>query len=122
MTSVAKHTILKLLEDIRCASAAYHHRHDFPIRFRMTKVFQATRLLLLRLSTQPKLNQQPEPGGLANASPFSLRVPGPHAPIRIRRRYALRASGLLRKVDGPTAAQPINHVRASAHEKPLAQG
>jgi IS1 family transposase len=27
MTSVAKHTILKLLEDIGCACASYHHRH-----------------------------------------------------------------------------------------------
>ena len=27
MTGVAKHTILKLLEDMGCACAAYHHRH-----------------------------------------------------------------------------------------------
>lgn len=27
MTGVAKHTILKLLEDIGCACASYHHRH-----------------------------------------------------------------------------------------------
>ncbi|MGB8030389.1 MAG: IS1 family transposase [Terracidiphilus sp.] len=27
MTGVAKHTVLKLLEDIGCARAAYHHRH-----------------------------------------------------------------------------------------------
>ncbi len=27
MTGVAKHTILKLIEDMGCACAAYHHRH-----------------------------------------------------------------------------------------------
>lgn len=27
MTGVAKHTVLKLLEDLGCACAAYHHRH-----------------------------------------------------------------------------------------------
>ncbi len=27
MTGVAKHTVLKLLEDMGCAAAAYHHRH-----------------------------------------------------------------------------------------------
>jgi hypothetical protein len=27
MTGVAKHTILKLLEDMGCACAAYNHRH-----------------------------------------------------------------------------------------------
>jgi hypothetical protein len=27
MTGVAKHTILKLLEDVGCACAAYHHVH-----------------------------------------------------------------------------------------------
>jgi hypothetical protein len=27
MTGVAKHTVLKLLEDMGCACAAYHHRH-----------------------------------------------------------------------------------------------
>ena len=28
MTGVAKHTILKLLENIGCACAVYHHRHE----------------------------------------------------------------------------------------------
>ncbi len=27
MTSVAKHTVLKLIEDMGCACAAYHHRN-----------------------------------------------------------------------------------------------
>jgi len=27
MTGVAKHTVLKLLEDMGCAGAAYHHRN-----------------------------------------------------------------------------------------------
>jgi hypothetical protein len=27
MTGVAKHTVLKLVEDMGCACAAYHHRH-----------------------------------------------------------------------------------------------
>jgi IS1 family transposase len=34
MTGVAKHTILKLLEDIGCASAAYHHRYVRNLRVR----------------------------------------------------------------------------------------
>jgi IS1 family transposase len=34
MTGVAKHTILKLLEDIGCACAAYHHRHVRGLRVR----------------------------------------------------------------------------------------
>lgn len=34
MTGVAKHTILKLLEDIGCACAAYHHRHVRGLRAR----------------------------------------------------------------------------------------
>ena len=34
MTGVAKHTILKLLEDIGCACAAYHHRHVRALRVR----------------------------------------------------------------------------------------
>jgi IS1 family transposase len=34
MTSVAKHTILKLLEDLGCACAAYHHRHVRGLRAR----------------------------------------------------------------------------------------
>lgn len=34
MTGVAKHTVLKLLEDIGCACAAYHHRHVRRIRVR----------------------------------------------------------------------------------------
>jgi len=34
MTGVAKHTVLKLLEDMGCAAAAYHHRHvrGLPVR------------------------------------------------------------------------------------------
>ena len=34
MTGVAKHTILKLLEDMGCACAAYHHRHVRGLRSR----------------------------------------------------------------------------------------
>lgn len=34
MTGVAKHTILKLLEDMGCACAAYHHRHVRNLRVR----------------------------------------------------------------------------------------
>jgi hypothetical protein len=34
MTGVAKHTILKLLEDLGCACAAYHHRHVRGLRSR----------------------------------------------------------------------------------------
>jgi IS1 family transposase len=34
MTGVAKHTILKLLEDMGCACAAYHHRHVRGVRVR----------------------------------------------------------------------------------------
>ncbi len=34
MTGVAKHTILKLLEDMGCACAAYHHRHVRGLRVR----------------------------------------------------------------------------------------
>jgi len=34
MTGVAKHTILKLLEDMGCACAAYHHRHVRGLRAR----------------------------------------------------------------------------------------
>ena len=34
MTGVAKHTILKLLEDKGCACAAYHHRHVLGLRAR----------------------------------------------------------------------------------------
>jgi IS1 family transposase len=34
MTGVAKHTILKLLEDVGCACAAYHHRHVRGLRAR----------------------------------------------------------------------------------------
>jgi hypothetical protein len=34
MTGVAKHTILKLLEDMGCASAAFHHRHVRGLRSR----------------------------------------------------------------------------------------
>ena len=34
MTGVAKHTILKLLEDMGCACAAYHHRHIRGLRVR----------------------------------------------------------------------------------------
>ncbi len=34
MTGAAKHTILKLLEDMGCACAAYHHRHVRNLRVR----------------------------------------------------------------------------------------
>src|ERR1035441_6476780 len=34
MTGVAKHTVLKLLEDMGCACAAYHHRHIRGLRVR----------------------------------------------------------------------------------------
>jgi transposase-like protein len=34
MTGVAKHTVLKLLEDMGCACAAYHHRHVRGLRSR----------------------------------------------------------------------------------------
>lgn len=34
MTGVAKHTVLKLLEDIGCAAAAYHHRYVRGVRVR----------------------------------------------------------------------------------------
>jgi len=34
MTGVAKHTVLKLLEDIGCAAAAYHHGHVHNLRVR----------------------------------------------------------------------------------------
>lgn len=34
MTGVAKHTILKLIEDMGCACAAYHHRHVRGLRVR----------------------------------------------------------------------------------------
>jgi IS1 family transposase len=34
MTGVAKHTVLKLLEDMGCACAAYHHRHVRSLRAR----------------------------------------------------------------------------------------
>lgn len=34
MTGAAKHTILKLLEDMGCASAAYHHQHVRNLRVR----------------------------------------------------------------------------------------
>lgn len=34
MSGVAKHTILKLLEDMGCACAAYHHRHVRGLRAR----------------------------------------------------------------------------------------
>ena len=34
MTGVAKHTVLKLLEDIGCAAAAHHHRYVRGVRVR----------------------------------------------------------------------------------------
>lgn len=34
MTGVAKHTVLKLLEDLGCACAAYHHRHVRGVKVR----------------------------------------------------------------------------------------
>src|SRR5271165_6268131 len=34
MTGAAKHTVLKLLEDMGCACAAYHHRHVRGLRVR----------------------------------------------------------------------------------------
>src|SRR5438132_6544227 len=34
MTGVAKHTILKLLRDLGCACASYHHRHVRNLRVR----------------------------------------------------------------------------------------
>ena len=34
MTGIAKHTVLGLLRDIGCASAAYHHRHVRNLRVR----------------------------------------------------------------------------------------
>ena len=38
MTGVAKHTVLKLLEDMGCACAAYHHRHVRGLRARQDSV------------------------------------------------------------------------------------
>lgn len=35
MTGVAKHTILKLLEDMGCACAAYHHHNVRSLRVRV---------------------------------------------------------------------------------------
>ncbi len=35
MTGVAKHTVVKLLEDVGCACAAYHHRHVRGMRVRL---------------------------------------------------------------------------------------
>jgi hypothetical protein len=34
MTGVAKHTVLKLLEDLGCVCAAYHHRNVRGLRVR----------------------------------------------------------------------------------------
>jgi hypothetical protein len=61
------------------------NRRNSPVRFSMTKVSRPHRLLLLHLSNPLKLEQQPEPGGLANASPFFCQVRrcGSQDPMRL---------------------------------------